>query len=105
MTKPWAWPSRGLRSRQTPWQVKPMSTTGRSRRLRRLQSTLGVVSIRGSFREKPGCSEFAGAQGRMGPRTEDSAGAVGMKAPGMLQQLEVEYWWGNDVMGGGGEYR
>lgn len=36
----------------------------------------------------------------MGPRTEDSAGAVGMKAPGMLQQLEVEYWWGNDVMGG-----
>lgn len=29
---------------------------------------MGVTVIRGSFREEPGASEFAGAQGRVGPQ-------------------------------------
>lgn len=50
-------------------------------------------------------AEFAGAQARVGPQTEDSARAAGVKTQGMFQQLESEYWWSHDVTGevSGGE--
>ena len=50
-------------------------------------------------------AEFAGAQGRVSPQTEDSARAAGVKTEGMFQQLEFEYWWSHDVTGevSGGE--
>ena len=40
-----------------------------------------------------------GLQGRVGPQTEDSARAAGVKTQGMFQQLKFEYWWSHDVTG------